>query len=369
MSTQRTKLPIRILFVLEQHVGHRTFSLNLRRGVEDIPGVEARWAEITYAPSGGLYEKIPLLPQGVLGTLRGRTQTRRALRSGGYDAVFFNTQVPAVIGVPLPRQVPYVLSTDITPIQYDRMAHPYGHRADRWEPVRSLKKRWNQRVMEQSARVLPWSTWVRRSLLDDYHLDQRRIDVLPPGIDTNLWKPRVEPRRAGKLRILFIGGDFYRKGGKILLDAYNQLPPGIAELHLVTRTTVPPLDGLTCYGAMQPNCPELIALAQSCDVFVLPSEAEAYGIAAAEACAAGLPVIASRMGGMVDIVEHSANGFIVTPGDARSIAEHLHQLAEDETQRIVMGQAARRRAVTRFDLRLITRRLVTILTEVVQSSQ
>jgi glycosyltransferase involved in cell wall biosynthesis len=359
--------PLRAVFVMEQHVGHRTFYLNLRHGVEAIPGIETAWAEVTYAQAGGFYERLPFLPEGARGALRGRSQARRGLRSGYYDTAYFNTQVPAALAVPLPRGLPFVVSTDITPAQYDRMAHHYGHQADRFEPVKSLKRALNARLLRDAARVLPWSTWARESLIADYHVDPRRIEVMPPGIDLDLWKPRPDPRRAGRLRILFIGADFHRKGGDVLLHALSYLPPDTFELHAVTRSTVPVTQTLTRHGHMRPNSAELVGLARSCDVFVLPSEAEAYGIAAAEACAAGLPVIASRMGGMVDIVDDGRTGFIITPGDARTMADCLRRLADDDGLRIRMGAAARERAADRFDLRRISQRLVTILTEVVQS--
>jgi glycosyltransferase involved in cell wall biosynthesis len=201
---------------------------------------------------------------------------------------------------------------------------------------------------------------VKGSLIGDYGVAPERVEVLPPGVDVFTWRPG--PRRTdGRLRVLFVGGDFYRKGGEAVLAAFHRLPPASTELMLVTRTAVPPSEGVFVFPDMQPNSAELIALYQSCDVFVLPSHAEAFGIAAVEASAVGLPVVATAVGGLTDIVADGETGFLIQPGDAETLARHLRRLAEDAGLRTRLGQAARQRAEARFDARTNARRLGALL--------
>ena len=79
---------------------------------------------------------------------------------------------------------------------------------------------------------MPWSTWTRRSLVEEYGVDPQRVEVVPPGIDLERWAPGE--RREGPPRILFVGGDLYRKGGATLL--VQQLTRRLVDSALDTCT-------------------------------------------------------------------------------------------------------------------------------------
>lgn len=351
---------VRATFVMEQHIGHYTYYQNLRRSVEQDDRVQARWVPVTYTGSAGLLERLPGLPSGVRGTLNGRSEVRRGLLNGEADVLFFNTQVPAVLGGDLTRRRPYVIATDLTPVQYDRLGTLYGHSPDRPGLLSAYKHRVNRALFCGAAQVLPWSNWAGTSLIDDYGVDPQRVTVIPPGVDLHRWTPGNR-QAGGPVRLLFVGGDLERKGGAVLLEAYRALPRGLAELHLVTRTPVAPEEGVIVYHNMQPNTPALLALYQNSDVFVLPTQAEAFGIAAVEATATGLPVVATRVGGLADIVAEGETGLLVPPGDGPALARALRQLVESPGLCRKMGHAARRRAEHSFDAQRNAARVIACL--------
>jgi glycosyltransferase involved in cell wall biosynthesis len=351
---------VRAIFLMEQHIGHKTYYENLRHFAEQEQDLECIWVPITYAGSSRLLDAAPGLSKHVRGSLHGALQVRRALDVNTYDIAFFNTQVPAMMAAGQVQRQPYVIATDITPIQYDQMAHLYNHQPDQAGVIANFKHNINVEIMRGATYILPWSSWTRDSLIRDYGVDPRRIEVIAPGVDLNQWKPYT---RSGisPLRILFVGGDLYRKGGETLLEAFRALPQGTAELHIVTRTNIPPEPGVHTYYNMRPNSAELITLYRTSDVFVLASAAEAFGIAAAEACAVGLTVIATAVGGLIDLVEDGRSGYVIPVGDTNTLRDRLQRLISNPMLRVQMGRASRKRAERFFDAKANASRIINLL--------
>jgi glycosyltransferase involved in cell wall biosynthesis len=92
------------------------------------------------------------------------------------------------------------------------------------------------------------------------------------------------------------------------------------------------------------------------DIFVMPSLYEGLGVAALEAMACGLPVIASDTGGLREAVEDGRTGLLAPPGDVVALAHAIETLAEAPAMRAAMGAAARDLAVERFGMTAMARR-------------
>lgn len=351
---------------MERHVGHETYYQNLRGYVERDERVTASWVPITYFERDSWLNTVPLSPHW-RGTLIGRNQALQGVRAHPADIVFFHTQVPATLARSVLARTPYVLSTDITPSQYDEMATHYGHRADRPGPLKAFKRHVSKQVFRNAARVIPWTTWVAGSLTRDYGVPPSRINVIPIGVDLDVWRPASQVNDDGAMRLLFVGGDFERKGGDLLLRAFRELPAGKATLDIVTRTPVPAEPGVRVHNDLAPNSPELVELFRSSEVFVMPTRADAFGIVAVEAAASGLAVVMSHIGGAADIVLDGETGYLIRPGDFTSLAERLAALVADRELRRRLGQAARARAETHFDVRRNARRIVDELIQVAEA--
>lgn len=363
---------IHATFFMEQHLGHQTLYQNLRAFLDKSNRIHPTWVPITYTGINPFIGQLPLLSAHLRGSLAGRLQVQRGLEVEPCDVLYFNTQVPAALQNPQVKGKPYLLATDITPIQYDQMACPYEHRVDSNDPIRRYKRQVNTHLFQCAALLLPWSSWAAGSLAHDYGVDPERIEVMPVGVDLERWHPAdktLQSKTRKTIRILFVGGDFKRKGGNLLLEAYRSLPASCAELVLVTRSAVPCAEGVTVYNQIQPNSAELIRLYQTSDIFVLPSYAEAFGISAVEASASGLPVIATSNGGLSDIVADQESGFLIPVGDVSALATRLRILVNHAGLRCWMGQAARNRAESLFDARKNAARLEDILVEIVSSRE
>jgi N-acetyl-alpha-D-glucosaminyl L-malate synthase BshA len=95
---------------------------------------------------------------------------------------------------------------------------------------------------------------------------------------------------------------------------------------------------------------DLIATLQQSDVFLLPSQTESFGLAALEAMACGVPVVATDVGGVSEVVADGETGFLAAVGDIAGMARHARRLLTDEDLRRRMSRAARHRAETQFRL-------------------
>jgi glycosyltransferase involved in cell wall biosynthesis len=101
-------------------------------------------------------------------------------------------------------------------------------------------------------------------------------------------------------------------------------------------------------------------LLDALDVFVFPSLKEGLGVALLEAMACGLPVVATRAGGVIDIVEDNRSGLLVPPRDSASIASAIASLAKDASGRSLLGSAARVRVAENFSMDAMTRNTISL---------
>ena len=359
----------RIGFVLEQTLGHVTHTDNLRRLVGPDPSIDAVFAEIPYDVSG--------LPARVPGygnwTVRAGLRTRRAirqLRRGGHlDALFIHTQVPAIASPDHLRRIPTVVSLDATPIQYDELGAHYGHDSGS-ERIEHLKWRANRACFARAAAIVTWAEWTRDGLVDRYDVPADKIVVIPPGVDYERWAAigADDGRADGAVRVLFVGGDFVRKGGDVLLDALRELRAGgvDVELDIVTRDDVPLADGVRVHHGLGPNDPELIRLYHQADVFCLPTLGDCLPMVLSEAGAVGLPLVSTDVGAIERSCDPDAPGLLVPVGDAAALADALRHLAADPDLRRRLGDEARRVVRAEFDAATNARRLVALLVDVAE---
>jgi glycosyltransferase involved in cell wall biosynthesis len=224
----------------------------------------------------------------------------------------------------------------------------------------------NVRTFALSRAIVVWSTWVKQSLIHDYGMPDEKIRVIPPGVDLRLWQPADVARRMEVTRlprVLFVGGDFERKGGALLLDWFRQHGRGRCELDLVTRAPIEPQPGVRVHNRVTGNSSEARRLFAEADIFVLPTLGECFGIASVEAMAAGLPVITTSVGGSTDIVVHGETGLLIEPNAPRALEQALSRLLDDGALRRDMGSGGRARAERLFDGAANARQLVACIAD------
>ena len=346
----------RFAFILDQQVGLRTQALNLAAAVGADPTIHPHWIPVCYERDAGWLTRLPGVPSEIKGTLRGVREIQEgwaaARTVGPPDAVLWATW--AAKSVPdLVAAAPAFLVMDMTPVQMEAMGALYGYSRARARLGGGWKRRATERLYRQAAHLFPWNEWVAASLRDDYGVPPEKITPLFPGTDLTLFRPdaAVKPDD-GVVRLLFVGGDFGRKGGGALLRwAQGTQTRTPWELHLVTRDDVPETPGVVVHQGVANNSPELVRLYQQSDLFVLPTRADCFSLVAMEAMACGLPVVISRLGGIPELVQDGENGFLLEPGDDDGLAQSLDRLVGDAVLRRRLGANARTHALAYFDCR------------------
>lgn len=179
--------------------------------------------------------------------------------------------------------------------------------------------------------------------------DRLRPDVSTVEIKERAWQ-------AGPLRLLFLGNAIARKELHTLLAAAGQLPrkywrlevAGAPEVgrgysHAIQRRVASSGLAENVYFLGQLGEAGLRDCLKTSQLLVAPSSYEGFGITYLEGMGFGLPAIASTNGGAEEIITHGANGYLVPPGEANSLAKHLQTLAFDRGRLAALSLAARRR--------------------------
>jgi glycosyltransferase involved in cell wall biosynthesis len=357
-------------FIMEQTLGHVTHHRNLSRWVEEAGDIRAEWIPVPFE-ADDRWERMPGVRSNwsIRASLRARDGVRRTLRKRSLDALFYHTQTTALFAAPFMRRIPTVVSLDATPINYDQVGAEYGHNTGNNGWLEARKYSWSRQTFLSAAALVSWCRWARDSLVEDYGVPADRIFVIPPGVDLERWTFEREQRQgepARPLRLLFVGGDFERKGGRELLCAFRSGLSAGSELDVVTRdeavaAELSGTDGLRVHTGLTPNSDALRELYARADLFVFPTRGDCLPIAVMEAMAAGLPVITTGVGALREEVEEGVNGLVVPAGDAGALAEAVRALARDPERRLAMGRAGRDMAAERFDGRQNYNRVIELV--------
>jgi glycosyltransferase involved in cell wall biosynthesis len=348
---------MKIAFVLENILGHTTHAANLKQVVARQNDIEPVYIDLDMEMRDHHWLfKVPRYgPLFRLSwTLRcgfeAKRQLKRQLKK--LDVIFYHTQITASASRKLMKKRPGVLSLDAAPYS-ETYYEPWDS-----EERRIRKRRFYKKLFKQAAHLVAWSQWAKDNLEKYYELPPKKITVIPPGVDLQKFRPPTLPEgqttRSGDdiVRVLFVGGEFHRKGGAWLSRWAQSTQLKNWELHIVTRDRLSArryrIPNVFIHNDLQNNSEKLITLYQKCDVFAFPTRQENLGLVAIEAMACGLPVVITDVCATSEVVEDGHSGFLVDPQNRSQFFERLDELVGDTALRHHMGGQARTRATERF---------------------
>lgn len=226
-----------------------------------------------------------------------------------------------------------------------------------------------KRACENAHKIIVVSKQNRTEAIEYYGLDDRRISVIPNGVDTFRFSPEVDGmevrRRLGledKQVILFVGGLRDRKGIPYLMQAMKYVRKEISNSVLVIcgegsqRRNLQEMShelGVSEYTIFtgEVSYEDLPGYYAACDLFVLPSNYEAQGIVLLEAMSSQRALVATRVGGIPETVGDDT-GILVPPRDPSALAQATLKLLKNAALRERMAEVGRKRAAG-FDWKMV----------------
>jgi glycosyltransferase involved in cell wall biosynthesis len=354
--------PGRILHVVAStdRRGAETAALDLARALGEC-GQHGEVVALAPGDVGGL--DVPVLGRTRFSP-RGLTDLRRRSRRSAAVVAHGSSTLPAVAASTVGTGVPFV---------YRSIGDPHA-----WASTAARRARVRAAVARSTAVVALWSgaavTW--HEMLG---VPAARLFVIPNAAPVADFSPADEPaRRAARVTLglppdltiaLFLGALSPEKRVDLAIEATSRLP----DLHLVVagdgpeRARLEAAAGVAAPGRVHflGQTPHPQVPLTAADMLVLPSDTEGQPRVVVEAGLSGLPVVATRVGGLSEIIVEGKTGLLVPPGDVARLADAVRvALAARER----MGSAAREHCVSRFDLSRVAVQWCSLLHSVVSNN-
>ncbi len=224
-------------------------------------------------------------------------------------------------------------------------------------------------IYKNAAMVFTMSAHVSKSLVEQYSISAKKTLCVYAGSNLEKDAVAVGCERSESKNILFTGRDWRRKGGPELLAAFSLLKARHPEatLSIVGCQPDQPLpEGATALGSI--SRAKLVDCYRSAALFCLPTRLEPFGLAILEAMSFGLPVVATNIGAVPDMVEHGQNGLLLAPGDTAALSNSLCRLLENPALRAEYGKRGRALLTARYTWEAVGRRVNQAITGYLKQS-
>lgn len=218
------------------------------------------------------------------------------------------------------------------------------------------------KVLQDASAVIACSNYEREGMMS-MGINPSKIHLIPMGINLEEWKNpdgdrfRRKYRLEGKKIILFAGTKDYNKGAIHLLQAVEKIRQKVKDVMLVSiglptrewkkkRSLLHEDDLLDlCYISEE----EKREAFDACDLFVMPSRYDSFGIVYLEAWRCGKPVIGAKVGAIPEVIEEDRDGLLVEFGDVEQLTSKMLYLLNHPDLCKEMGENGRRKVVERFN--------------------
>ena len=203
--------------------------------------------------------------------------------------------------------------------------------ADAEAQKRLFSRKWvilEKSIYQNALRVFTRSSNITRSLEEQYGITPEKIHCVYAGSNTTINQYHHDPDRYHNKIILYVGIDWERKGGPTLLRAFELVRKVHPDATLLIVGAAPDLNAPNCEVIGPVPLNEVAQYYEKASLFCLPTHLEPFGIVFVEALAYGLPIVATKIGALPDMVKENNNGFLLEPGDYEGMAKAMIKLLD-----------------------------------------
>lgn len=219
-----------------------------------------------------------------------------------------------------------------------------------------------RQMYEEAFHIFVMGDPAERSLIDEYGVLPERISVVGGGLNFDSFPEPSAPSK--EPAILFVGREFERKGGEVLVEAFAAVRQAVprATLHIVGARPRVSAPGVTVHGKLADRS-ELIRLYRRSRAFCLPSLYEPWGFVLTEAMALGTPCVGTSVQSIPHLLDGGRAGLLVPPGDPEALADALIRLLQDDSLASELSRRGRERVEQGFTWDHVARRMAPVLAQ------
>lgn len=193
-----------------------------------------------------------------------------------------------------------------------------------------LEEEKQKKFFDSCAGIFTMGKWLEKELVSEYSIPTNKVHAVGGGI--NIDAKKIDISLKTRNRILFVGRDFERKNGPLVIAAFNNLKKQRNNLELyiagVEERKEYLGEGIHFLGDLGQN--QLPQYYNLCDVFIMPSVFEAYGLVFAEALSYGLPCIGLNKFEMPYFIENQVTGLLLNSHDVQELSELINEILSNE---------------------------------------
>jgi len=204
-----------------------------------------------------------------------------------------------------------------------------------------------RKIYQNASIIFTTSNFASRCLVEDYACKPEKVVCVYSGINID---PDIDVKEKSYIdkHILFVGIQWERKGGPMLVDAFRRVLKRHPDARLTIIGCRPKIDAPRVSVIGRIPISYMRQYYSDATVFCLPSQIEPSAAVVAEAAAHGLPVVSTNIGGTPDRVIHGKTGYLVSPGDLDKLTYYLIDLLDSQEKRREFGQKGHLLAMKRF---------------------
>jgi glycosyltransferase involved in cell wall biosynthesis len=199
--------------------------------------------------------------------------------------------------------------------------------------------RLEQRIYDNATAMFTMSQHVKKSLIDQYHCPAEKISCVGAGCNVDYQSTPLQNDNYRNKHILFVGVEWERKGGPLLVEAFKKVLKKHPDARLTIVGSNPELNVPNCNVVGTVSINQVRQFYPQASIFCLPTRVEPFGIVFIEAMLYRIPVVAPNLGALPDFVTHNESGMLVQPNNVEALANALIHLLDHPEICQKMGEA------------------------------